>query len=374
MDAEAGRLYIAHGTVVQAVDVNTGTVTGEIRGLGEAHTIALDNTGEYGYVSDGRANDVKVFDRRTLDVVATIPTVPNPRELVFEPNTKLLFAVCTTPAGAAVGPLASCDAEEEEQPRRPGARPHAVSSIAVIDTETRTALGEILLPGKLGFAASNGNGQVFVSVTDRNEVLRIDADAVGTELRRQAEGAKAPSEKKPGDSTSAPDRAFKPAAVVDWSRDGLPREDGIVFRLPSGCEVPVALAFDGEHFRLFAACNNWKLAVVNALNGSQVALLTTGPGTDAIAYDPERELIYSANGGGYGSLTVISQDANTDSYSVVQVLPTRERARTLAVNSSNGDVYLVTDFVGVDLSKAGGIGTMKTVPVNGSFQVLDIGR
>ena len=371
MDAEAERLYIAHSAAVQVVDVNTGAVTGQIAGLGEAHTVALDDTGEFGYISDGRANDVKVFDRRSLEIVATIPTVPNPRALVFEARSRLLFAVCTTPPGAATGALASCG-EEQTSPRRPGTRQGAVASIAVIDTETRAPLGEILLPGKLGFAAGDGNGQVYINVTDRNQVLRIDADAVGAALRKQADGAK--SAAVDDGSGAASNNKFVPPALLDWARDGLPREDVFAFHLPSGCEVPVGLAVDGAHYRMFAACSNWKLAVVNTVNGSKVALLTTGPGTDAIAYDPDRELIYSANGGGYGSLTVISQDANTDSYAVVQVLPTRERARTLAVNSSTGDVYLVTDFRGVDLTRPGGIGTMQTIPVNGSFQILDIGR
>jgi DNA-binding beta-propeller fold protein YncE len=114
--------------------------------------------------------------------------------------------------------------------------------------------------------------------------------------------------------------------------------------------------------------------VLNTITGATLATLTTGPGTDAIAYDPSRDLIFSANGGGYGSLTVIQQDANTDSYAVTQILPTRERARTLAVDPSTGDVYLVTDFNGVDLATPGGIGTMKMTPISGSFQVIEINR
>jgi len=54
-------------------------------------------------------------------------------------------------------------------------------------------------------------------------------------------------------------------------------------------------------------------------------------GTDAVGFDPGRGLIYIANGGANGSLTVIRQDV-TDTYAVIQDLPTRQRARTLAVN------------------------------------------
>ena len=89
---------------------------------------------------------------------------------------------------------------------------------------------------------------------------------------------------------------------------------------------------------------------------------------------PDRGLIYSANGGGYGSLTIIQQDANTDSYAVIQNLPTLARARTLAVDPSSGVVYLVTDLRGVDLTKMGGIGTLHFDPIQGSFQVIVVGH
>jgi len=57
---------------------------------------------------------------------------------------------------------------------------------------------------------------------------------------------------------------------------------------------------------------------------------------------------------------------------VVQTLPTRQRADTLAVNPASGVVYLVTDYQGFDLTKPGGIGTLKEKPVDGSFQVLQL--
>ncbi|HZL50472.1 MAG TPA: hypothetical protein VFC37_05920 [Terracidiphilus sp.] len=386
MDPEAHKLYIAHGPVVQVVDVETGNVAGEISGLREAHDIALDDTGAFGYISDGRANNVKVFDRRSLQVVASIPTVPNPRALVFDPQTKLLFAVCTVPPAASPNPTEDCHDAQPAARRGPPVRRNVVSSIAVIDTETRTALGEILFPGKLGFARSDGNGKVYVNVTDRNLVFRLDAQAIATFLRKQlAANASAPPippatdlsavlAADPSVNPSPHNEVFTPAVTLDWSRTSPPDEDVFTFSLPAGCRQPVSLAVDGAHMRMFAACENWKIAVINTGTGEPVASLTTGPGTDAIAYDQSRGLIFSANGGGYGSLTVIRQDATTDTYAVIQDLPTQERARTLAVDSSTGAVYLVTDFIGVDLAHQGGIGALKSLPINGSFQVLVIGH
>jgi hypothetical protein len=116
-----------------------------------------------------------------------------------------------------------------------------------------------------------------------------------------------------------------------------------------------------------------KMAILNADTGEALTSLATGPGADAIGYDSNHGLIYSANGGAGGSLTVIRQDV-ADSYAVVQVLPTRQRARTLAANPATGEVYLVTDYLGVNLAQPGGIGTLQTTPANGSFQVLVIGN
>ncbi len=376
MDANAQRLFVAHGSAVQVVDVKTGALVGKITGLREAHSITFDSSGNFGYISDGPANNVKVFDRGSLQIVATIPTIPNPRALVFDPRSDLLFAICTIPPDAANGLQASCSdgpAQTRREPRQRAQRDRTevTSSIAVINAETRSALGELLLPGKLGFGIGDQNGHVYINVAERNQVLRLDVDAIATLLRNKA-AANSPA--APSEDGSEGSKVFSPPAILDWTH-GIPPEAAVFrFSLPAECKRPVALAMDGQHFRLFAACENWKLSVLNTINGSNIATLTTGPGTDAIAYDPSRELIFSANGGGYGSLTVIQQDANTDSYAVSQVLPTRERARTLAVDPSTGDVYLVTDFNGVDLAQPAGIGTMKTVPVSGSFQVIDINR
>jgi hypothetical protein len=106
-----------------------------------------------------------------------------------------------------------------------------------------------------------------------------------------------------------------------------------------------------------------------------IASLVIGPGVDTIAYDPGRNLIFTANGGGYGSVTVIRQTLNDD-YTVVQNLPTMERARTMALDPSSGSLYLVTDVHGADLRQtpANGIGKLTLKQVDNSFQVLVVGN
>jgi DNA-binding beta-propeller fold protein YncE len=396
MDTRAERLYIAHNHVVQVVDVTTGAVTGEIKGLTDAHSIALDDTGEFGYVSDGRGGKVIVFDRRTLQTVATIENVPSPRALVFEPQTRLLFAVradLAAPPPPANIPRTTTHITPRPAPPAPPPKPNTGSSITVIDTQTKRVAGQILLPDALGFAQADGRGNLYVDAPDRNRILVIDAQAVAGLITKPPEGATTASESAPGPASgpapgpepgpapgpapsssssaaaSAPAKESAVPVTIDWTERGRPVRS---FALDGQC-TPKSLAIDSAHSRLFAACDNLKLLVLNADNGNLLATLPIGYDVDAVGYDANHGLIYAANGGPEGSLTIIRQHVS-DSYAVIQTLPTRQRARTLAVDQDTGKVYLVTDLLGMDLSKPGGIGTLQTTPLNGSFQVLVVGN
>jgi DNA-binding beta-propeller fold protein YncE len=68
-------------------------------------------------------------------------------------------------------------------------------------------------------------------------------------------------------------------------------------------------------------------------------LVPIGDHPDAAAYDAKRGLVYSSNG--EGNLTVVRQD-NADHYSVISTVPTQLGARTMALDSAGGKIYLVT--------------------------------
>ncbi len=370
MDSQAGRLYIAHGTTVQVVDVSSGTQAGVISGFYEARQIALDDTGQVGYVSDGGQGKVVVFDRQTFRKTAEIDTGANPRSLVYDPLTKLLFVVRANPPaeGAAETP------DHRRQPIREGppAEVTTTSKVTVVDTQSETVIGEITLPGLLGFAVVDQNDQVYVASTDRNEVFRFDAQAVATVMHSLLESASASASKA---VAAPPEEETAPSISLDWTSDQHaqnPAEGHLrIFHLSPECADPRSLAIDNAHLRLFAACDNRKLIVLNTGTGDKVTSLPIGPGADAVGYDQDHGLIFTANGGAEGSMTIIRQDV-TDTYAVIQTLPTRQRASTLAVDPTAGAVYLVTDYLGVDLNRPGGIGTLVQTPVTGSFQVLKI--
>jgi len=87
-DPDAHLLYITHGNRVDVVDTASGKVAGTITGLQGVHGVALDADGKFGYISDGRANQVVVFDRKTFATVGTVPAGTNPDGIEFEPVTK----------------------------------------------------------------------------------------------------------------------------------------------------------------------------------------------------------------------------------------------------------------------------------------------
>jgi DNA-binding beta-propeller fold protein YncE len=376
MDASAQRLYIAHGPVVQVVDVQTGTLAGEIRGLSGARAIALDDTGGYGYISDGPAARVVVFDRRSLQTIAAIPTEPDPRSLVYEPRSGLVFVVQAAPPGQTPAPQPGGRARAHS-PSGPEA--DAASFITVIDPQADSVLGTILVSGHLGYAQTDGAGEVYVGYSNRGAILRFSAGAVAAEMRnRQMEATHAPATATAAGKEPARQAGERKPILLDWTGGpGAKSDAGGGFSdiaLGSGCGVPHGFAVDGHNGRIFAACGNMTLEVLNTATGQVVSSLPIGSGVDDIGYDPVHSYIFAADGAQDGNLTVIRRDFATDSYAIVQNLPTRERAFVMAVDAENGEVYLVTDIEGADLTHAGGIGALRMKAINGSFQVIQIGN
>jgi DNA-binding beta-propeller fold protein YncE len=414
LDPGAQRLFVAHGPAVQVVDSETGAVAGTISGFNQAHAVVLDDQGTYGYATDGApkpvmvrevspegkpsgfayAGGVKIFDRSSLRIVASILTNASLRAVTLDPQTGLLFALGTDlstlppplPPDRRRAPRQASPPRAAE-PTASRAKPCEGSSssssdripesiIAIIDPEKRAEIADIRLCGLLGSAVPDGSGGVYVSFTTLNMVARIDASALLNLLPDRDRIVPNNIEIEGRQYT------YNQVPELDW-RSQTKRGAGYGLLLPqlrtlplSECKEPRGVAVDGRRNRLFVGCNNMKLAVLDSVSGDSIVSFTVGPGTDSIAYDAGRGLIFSANGGGYGSVTVVRQTV-TDTYSVVQNLPTMERARTMALDPATGLLYLVTTIYGANIStpyRAGVPGAVKYGPLDGSFQVLVIGN
>ena len=372
LDPVARQLFIARQGGVQVVDVESGAVAATIGGFADAHAVVLDPDGQWGYVSDGRAYRVVIFDRRTFHIEAHIALPCSPRSMVYDRDERLLFAMC----GAVHPQQTPPPPRQSTRPPAPPATQRAtgLSHIIAIDTEAREVLADLPILGDLRTAQLDGRGSIYITVGPTEDdplakirggeprIAVIDAAAIAEEARKAEDTGSASDSKE----------AAHPKLVV--LANGMNRYEHSL-RLGHTCPSPQGLAIDSDHFRLFVACEDQAMLVLDSRSGAVISTLTTGPGTDAIAYDPGRGLIFTANGGGYGSVTIARQHL-TDDYAVIQNLPTMEKARTMAIDPSTGLVYVVTTLYGAKLTNppANGIGKLQMNPVNGSFQVLVIGN
>jgi YVTN family beta-propeller protein len=198
------------------------------------------------------------------------------------------------------------------------------NNATVIDAAKGTVVATIPLDGKPEFGAADGKGKVFVNIEDKSELTAIDA---------------------------------KKAAVLNtWSL--------------APCEEPSGLAMDQKHRRLFAGCHNKMMAVVDADSGKVVATPAIGQGVDANAFDADQQLAFSSNGD--GTLTVVHEDS-PDKFTVVENAETQRSARTMALDTTNHDVYLVAaDFDEAPPAKEGERPRRTMKP--GSFTLLVVGK
>lgn len=146
VDSAAHRLYLAHNVSVDVIDINTGKKVGAISGLQGTHGVALGPDGKDGYISDGRGDAIVVFDRHSLEKVATATAGTNPDGIVYEPVTKSVWAF----NGGS-------------------------DNVSVLDTTTRKIVATIKLPGRPEFPVADGRGFVFDNIESKNEIAKLNA-------------------------------------------------------------------------------------------------------------------------------------------------------------------------------------------------------
>ena len=258
-DPGAHRLYVTHGPRVEVLDAQTGKPVGAITGLHGTHGVALDTSGRWGYISDGGANAVVVFDRGTLATVATIPAGTNPDGIIFEPATQTVWAF----NGRS-------------------------KDVTVIDAATRKVVGTIPLPGKPEFPQVDGNGTVFDNIEDKNEIVRLDAHARKLTAEWPA-GCESPS----GLAFDVPGhRLFavcdgKKMAVVDSA-------SGKVIATPAIGDGPDAANYSQAKNLAFASSGDGVLSVIDASKPDYPTIesLPTQRGARTMTYDPTTDRAY----------------------------------------------------------------------------------
>jgi YVTN family beta-propeller protein len=147
-DASTRRLYISHNTEVKVVDADSGTIVGSIPDLKRVHGIAIVTDLGRGFLSDGGADEVVVFDLKSLKVSGHVKTGGNPDCIIYDPASKHIFTMNGK-----------------------------TNDATVIDPANGTVLATIPMGGRPEYAVADGKGMIYDNLEDKNEVVALDSRA-----------------------------------------------------------------------------------------------------------------------------------------------------------------------------------------------------
>lgn len=192
------------------------------------------------------------------------------------------------------------------------------TSVAVIDPKAMRSVGVINIGTPVEFLAVDGRGRGYVNEEVKNAVAAFDIASM--------------------------------KMTASWP-------------LPD-CQRPTGLVY-GEG-QLVSACSNGRAVVLDAQTGKTLAALKIGFGADAALYDPKIKTVYVPSGVS-GDLAVIPLSGPAKD-TVTQTVPTHIGARTGAVDTKTGRIYLpAAEYM---LSAASG---KRPQPKPGTFEVLVVG-
>jgi DNA-binding beta-propeller fold protein YncE len=213
---------------------------------------------------------------------------------------------------------------------------HSQPNATVIDSKDGSVVGTLDLGGAPEQAVTDGKGHLYVDLEDKDKIAAVDA------------------------------KTLKVTAQYDLAGKG---------------GGPGGLAFDVKNHILFATCHDpATMVVLNSENGTILATLPIGSGTDGATFNSKTMEAFSSNGD--GTLSVIKENSPTN-FVVEQNLQTMPRAKTLTLDTKTNHILLIAAEFGPppappadapkDAQKKGG-GRGRAPMLPDSFTILVIGK
>jgi DNA-binding beta-propeller fold protein YncE len=214
---------------------------------------------------------------------------------------------------------------------------HSQPNATVIDSKDGSVVGTLDLGGAPEQAVTDGKGHLYVDLEDKDKIAAVDA------------------------------KTLRVTAQYDLAGKG---------------GGPGGLAFDVKNHILFATCHDpATMVVLNSEDGTILATLPIGSGTDGATFNPKTMEAFSSNGD--GTLSVIKENSPT-SFVVEQNLQTMPRAKTLTLDSKTNHILLIAAEFGPppappadapkDAQKKGGGRGGRAPMLPDSFTILVVGK
>jgi DNA-binding beta-propeller fold protein YncE len=140
------RVYLSHGTEIQVLDADSDKVVGTITGLKRDHGVANVHELGRGFITDGDAGEVVIFDLKNYKTIGRVKADKDADSILYDPVSKRVFCF--------------------------NGEPH---SATVIDPANGAVIKTLALGGAPEQAVSDGNGTIYDNLEDKNEVIAIDA-------------------------------------------------------------------------------------------------------------------------------------------------------------------------------------------------------
>lgn len=263
VDPVSKLLYITRGNHVIAVDTNSGRQVTDITGLHGTHGVVFSSDGIHGYITDGGANQVAEFNRKTNTIEKTIPAGTGPDGAVFDPATKTVWAF----------------------------NGHSHNA-TVIDTTTNMVVATVSLPGKPEFPVTDGKGSVYDNIEDKSEIVRIDAKTHTV----TATWPTGPCERPSG---LAIDRAHRRLfAVCDGTMAVVDADSGKVIATPKIGDGPDAARFSDADQDAFSSNGDGTMTVVHEDDPDHYTVIQnvlTKRGARTMAMEPDGSRLYTVS-------------------------------------------------------------------------------
>jgi len=154
VDSAGRRVYIARGTELDILDADNFSVVGSITGLKHCHGVALVPELNKGFITDGGAAKVVVFEMKTLKVTNAIDAPPGTDSLTYDPSSKLIFTF---------------NGESKNS--------------SVIDPVRESVVMTIDMAGSPEQPVADGNGTIYDNNGETNDVVVLDTHALAVKAR-----------------------------------------------------------------------------------------------------------------------------------------------------------------------------------------------
>ncbi|MBL0180801.1 MAG: YncE family protein [Chitinophagaceae bacterium] len=253
-------LYVSHGAQVNILNKKTGDSVGVIENTTGVHGIAFDVADKKGFTSNGRLNNVTVFELSTNKILGQIPTGTNPDAIMYETFSKKII---------------TCNG-----------RSH---NLSIIDPVKNTLIDSVDVGGKPETAVSDGAGKIFVNIEDKNEIVEIDAKTFKVLTHWSLSPAEGPTGLAYDVKTKRLFAGCDKLLVVMDATNGK-----IVDKLPigDGCD---GVAFDASVKNIYTSNGEGTMTVIHEDNANKFSVIenvTTKRGARTIALDEKSHMVY----------------------------------------------------------------------------------